>query len=89
MGAGGAALSKRVIWGTLSGTLIGILYAFSNIYLSDIFTGAYELLSQKQLLGEIATKAAWQIFLFTLMAVIAAFIAEVRPLKRKPAPKKA
>lgn len=88
-GAGGAALSQRVIWGALSGAGIGILYAVSNIYLADLFTGAYELLSLKQLLGLIATKAAWQIFLFTLTAVIGAFIIEIRPIQTKKTSKKA
>ncbi len=78
----GASLPKRMRMGALSGALIGFLYAASNTLLdSFLVREGGELLLSQDLLGQIGLTALWRIFLFTILAIIGAFIAETRPLK--------
>lgn len=83
--AGGAALSKRISLGAISGVLIGLLYAASNTLLGNfLIQEGNELASVSQILGQIGTASLWRIFLFAIVAVIGAFVAETRPLKKTP-----
>jgi len=80
--AGGMAFSKRIIIGAISGALIGLFYAVSNTLLSNFLTQeGNKLLTTLQLMGKMGLTALWRIFLFTILAIIGAFIAEIRPLK--------
>jgi hypothetical protein len=81
--AGGVLFSKRISLGALSGALVGFLYAASNTILGNLLAKeGNTLLSVSQLLGKMGLAALWRIFLFAILAVIGAFIAETRPLKR-------
>ena len=83
--AGGAVLSKRISFSALCGALIGLLYTASNTLLSNFLTQeGSELLPYLQFLGRTAPTTLWKIFLFTIVALIGAFIAETRPLKTMP-----
>jgi hypothetical protein len=80
--AGGAALGKRIVLGTLSGGMIGLFYALANTYLPDIYaTAASSAASLAPTLGKLAVKSLWHIFLFTLVAVVGALIAETRRVR--------
>ncbi len=82
--AGGAALSKRISLGALCGALIGFLYAASNILLGNfLIQEGRELVSLSQIIGKIGATSLWRIFLFTIIAVIGAFVAETRKLRSK------
>ncbi len=80
--AGGAVFSKRILMGTACGALIGILYALSNTLMGSSVEGNKLLLSL-QLIGRIGAKALWRIFLFSLLALAGAFVAETRPATPK------
>ena len=84
--AGGATLPRRMALGVSCGALTGLLYAASNTLLRYFLspeTG--EALTSLQLLARIAPTALWWMFLFTILAVISAFLVETRPVKH-PAP---
>jgi hypothetical protein len=82
--AGGSSLGKRISAGAFSGTIIGILYAVINTYLRNSWgndvVGSFTFM---QILGQMTAAALWLIFLFTLIAVFGAVIAEIRPLSRR------
>jgi hypothetical protein len=69
--AGGAALGRRILLGTASGTLAGLLYALANTFLPPLYGAASDP-------GVLAIKSLWLAFLFTLVAAVGAIIAETR-----------
>lgn len=79
-------ISRRILAGTLAGGLIGLFYALFNtlfsFFLSSASPGAFPF---GRFLGQFASKALWQIFLFALLALAGAFIAETRAPKDIPA----
>lgn len=77
--AGGAAFSKRMTMGAISGALTGLFHAVVSTVLLIVFTGEGELLTA--LLGNTAVTALWRVFLFTFAALIGTFITETRRLK--------
>lgn len=80
--AGGASLSKRMNLGAICGVLIGLFYAASNTLLSNFLVReGGELLTFIQLLRQTAPTALWRMFLFMVLAIIGALVAETRPLK--------
>jgi hypothetical protein len=75
--SGGKALSKRMMMGALSGALIGLLHAlFNTSLLSFLVTGRTPSLTALQFLGRFSLQAVWKIFLFTIVAIIGAFLVE-------------
>jgi hypothetical protein len=80
--AGGAQLPQRILGGGLSGALTGFFYAISNSAFSAIFSAEAERIFSTHFFGQIATSALWKMFLFTLLAVMAVFIFEARPLRK-------
>lgn len=84
--AGGTILSKRIMIGALCGALIGFFYAGTNTVLSNFLVqGGSEMLMTAQFIGRIVLAALWRAFLFTMAAIIGAFIVETRPIKKAPA----
>jgi hypothetical protein len=81
--AGGAQLSRRILAGGLSGALAGLFYAILNSASRVITLPETERIFTPQVLGQTATSALWKMFVFTLLAVLAVFIFEARPLRRK------
>jgi len=80
--AGGATLPGRMVLGVICGALTGLLYAASNILLGYFLSPDIgEALTALQLLARIAPAALWWMFLFTILAVISAFLVETRPVK--------
>jgi len=77
--AGGMKLGKRIALGAVCGGAVGLLYALVNTFLPPVYSAVQ---SAAPTLGQLAVKSVWQIFLFTLVAVLGAFIAETRKLKR-------
>jgi hypothetical protein len=68
LGAGGAALSKRIIAATVCGALVGILYTAVTAILG--YGGTIGV-------GEIATSCVWRVFIFTILSVIGVLLTEV------------
>ncbi len=81
-GAKGAQLSRRILMGGMSGALIGLFYAILNLAFSVISSPEAERLVFPQILGPTATAALWKMFIFTLLASIAVFIFEAKPLRK-------
>ena len=73
--AGGAKLGQRILLGMFSGGMIGVVYALANSFLPSFYA---EVNSAALTVGQIAVKSIWHIFLFTLVALIGAIIAETR-----------
>ena len=69
--AGGAALGRRIVLGTASGALTGLLYALANTYLPALYGAAAGD-------GGLAAKSLWHIFLFAVAGVVGAVVAETR-----------
>jgi hypothetical protein len=69
LGAGGAALLKRITGGALCGLAIGVLYTFLSL-----------MLGENGLLGinEIAISGLWRIFIFTLVSTLGVILTEIR-----------
>jgi hypothetical protein len=80
--ARGAQLSRRILMGGMSGALIGLLYAILNSVFSVLLSPEAERLAFPQILGPTAISALWKMFIFTLLAAIAVFIFEARPLRK-------
>jgi hypothetical protein len=73
--AGGASLGRRIILGTVSGALTGLLYALANTFLPPLYGAASLGVSS------LALRALWRVFLFAVIAVLGAVIAETRRLR--------
>jgi hypothetical protein len=71
-GAGGASLGRRILLGTLSGALTGLLYAIVNTLLPPLY-GATSLGA-----SSLALRALWRVFVFSVAAVLGAAVAETR-----------
>ena len=69
LGAGGAALSKRIIGGAVCGLAIGVLYTFLSVMLAE--SG----LSQ---MNEIVISGLWRIFIFALVSTLGVILTEIR-----------
>ena len=70
-GAGGMALGRRILLGTAGGALTGLVYALSNTFLPALYGAVSDP-------GGLAVKIFWHLFLFTLLGVIGAVVAETR-----------
>lgn len=70
--AGGAGLGRRILLGTASGALTGLLYAFANTWLPAIYGAAPGA-------GGLGAKCLWNVFLFAVAGVVGAAVAETRP----------
>jgi hypothetical protein len=69
--SGGAGLGRRVLLGTVGAALTGLLYALANTFLPALYGAAPGA-------GSLAVKVLWHLFLFALLGVIGAIIAETR-----------
>jgi hypothetical protein len=75
--AGGAKLGRRIMLGTIGGGIIGLLYTLANTFLPPFYAAAATA-APALTPGQLAIKALWHVFLFTLVAVVGAIIAETR-----------
>jgi hypothetical protein len=76
--AGGMKLGRRIMLGTAAGSALGLLYAVVNKLGPAVYPGA---MANGPASGSLIAAILWNIFLFTLVAVIGAFIAETRKPK--------
>lgn len=84
--ARGARLSNRFIMGLISGVVIAVFYAaMSELEGAFLVQEGSEALQVLPFLGEMAVKALWRAFLFSIVAIIGVFIAETRPVKSRVA----
>jgi hypothetical protein len=68
LGAGGASIWKRVIWGAFSGGIIGVLYtAISRNLEYDGLIAA----------GDLITRGVWSVFVFTIISAVGVLLTEV------------
>ena len=68
LGAGGASIWRRVIWGAFCGGIIGVLYtAISGIIGYDGLIEASDLI----------TRGVWSVFVFTIISAVGVLLAEV------------
>jgi len=74
-GAGGAAAGKRIAAGTVSGAIIGLFYVVVKTTLPPLYAAAKDPGPD---LSRFAIQAAWHVFLFAIVAVIGAAVAETR-----------
>lgn len=82
-GSGGTSLIKRLLMGGLSGGLISFLHVSISLFIGNFINPqGGEYLTVFQLMGRIGTAAPWRIFLFTIVAIIGALIAETKPLEK-------
>ena len=70
-GAGGMALGRRILIGTASGALGGLLYALANAFLPALYGGASDA-------DGLAAACIGHISLFTVVAALGAVVAETR-----------
>jgi hypothetical protein len=70
-------MGKRMAAGIVAGASTGLLYAVANTFLSPVIAGAGT--SAAPDFAAFALSALWKVFIFTLIAVLGAFVAETRP----------
>ncbi len=75
-----ARMGKRMAAGIATGAAIGLLYAAAGTFLSPLL-GPAEAASAP-VFEAFALSALWKIFIFALIAVLGAGVAETRPLRR-------
>ena len=69
--AGGAGLGRRILLGTGTGALTGLLYALANTWLPALYGAAPGA-------GGLGVKCLWNVFLFAVAGVVGAAVAETR-----------
>ncbi len=69
--AGGAGLGRRILLGTASGALTGLLYALANTWLPALYGAAAGA-------GGLGVKCLWNVFIFAVAGVVGAAVAETR-----------
>ena len=68
LGAGGASISKRVIWGAVCGGALGVLFTAISKIIG--YEGQVEA-------GELMTRGVWSVFLFTIFSAMGVLLTEV------------
>jgi hypothetical protein len=71
-------MGKRVIAGITAGALIGLAYGAVNIFLSPLFPGLAVAAGPAVLNGALALTVLWKVFIFALLAIPGALLAETR-----------
>ncbi len=79
-GAGGTALVRRTLYGMLSGTVLGLLYAVMNKTVLPLLIEGPRFFSPISIIRDTGLYSLWIMFLFTLIAVLGALFIETRPV---------
>jgi len=74
-------MGKRVAAGITAGALAGLCYGAVNIFLSPLFPGLAAAAGPVALNGALALTVLWKTFIFSLLAIPGALLAETRPNK--------
>jgi hypothetical protein len=72
-------MGKRVAAGITAGALVGLGYGLINTFLSPMFPGFLGAAGEAVSNGSPALAILWKTFIFALLAIPGAFIAETRP----------
>jgi hypothetical protein len=75
-------MGKRLAAGVLAGALTGLAYGALNAFLSPLFPGLAASAGAQALNGAPALGILWKTFIFALLAIPGAFVAETRPVSR-------
>lgn len=73
-------MGKRVAAGITAGVLAGLAYGAVNTFLTPLFPGLAAAAGPVALNGALALGILWKIFIFSLLAIPGALLAETRPL---------
>jgi len=72
-------MGKRAVAGIAAGALVGLSYGAVNVYLSPLFPGLAAAAAPVILSGKLLLTVLWKVFIFALLAIPGAFVAETRP----------
>ncbi|HUU59641.1 MAG TPA: hypothetical protein VMZ50_08860 [Phycisphaerae bacterium] len=80
--AGGAALSKRILLTVIGGAAVGLIFGAIHLVLGHFFfPNGWRFEARFGLGWDYAMLVLWRVFLFGLLSVVGAFIAETRPVR--------
>jgi hypothetical protein len=71
-------MGKRVVAGITAGALVGLGYGLVNTFLTPLFPGLAEMARTAAMSGAPALDILWKTFIFALLAIPGAFLAETR-----------
>jgi hypothetical protein len=71
-------MGKRVVAGVMTGALAGLAYGAVNTFLTPLFPGLAAAAGPVALNGALALTVLWKVFIFALLAIPGALIAETR-----------
>jgi len=74
-----AKMGKRVVAGIIAGALVGLAYGLINTYLAPLFPGSLAAAAPAVSQGTQLLGILWKTFIFALLAIPGAFVAETRP----------
>jgi uncharacterized membrane protein (GlpM family) len=74
-------MGKRVVAGITAGVLVGLGYGLINTYLAPLFPG-FSATAGAAVEAAPALGVLWKTFIFALLAIPGAFVAETRPPNR-------
>jgi hypothetical protein len=74
-------MGKRIAAGITAGALVGLGYGAVNSFLSPLFPGLAVAAGPAVVDGALAVTVLWKMFMFALLAIPGAFVAETRPIK--------
>jgi hypothetical protein len=72
------SMGKRMAAGILAGALVGLGYGVINAFLSPLFPGLAAAIEPAGVDGTLALAILWKTFVFALLAIPGAFVAETR-----------
>jgi hypothetical protein len=75
-------MGKRVAAGITAGALVGLAYGAVNTFLSPLFPGLVASSGPVVLNGALALTLLWKTFIFALLAIPGALVAETRSPNR-------
>ena len=74
-------MGKRVVAGVMTGALVGLAYGAVNAFLTPLFPGLAAAAGPVALNGALALTVLWKVFIFSLLAIPGALVAETRSPK--------
>ncbi len=75
----GRRMGKRIAAGIVAGALVGLGYGMINAYLAPLFPGLAAAAAPAAVEGSAALGVLWKTFVFALLGIPGAFMAETRP----------
>jgi hypothetical protein len=72
-------MSRRMAAGVMAGAFVGLGYGIVSLFVSPLFAAVRAEAAVPITLDAAAIRILWKVFIFSLMAIIGAFLAETRP----------